>query len=102
MIIPIRHNLNKARYASGEMARIIASDLPEKEKQKMLKDILEQIANHQVTVNKFLENNQRRALEAVAGELPIDGMVSILRGGEIIFVRSPEQALTSAHPHRLR
>jgi hypothetical protein len=102
MIIPIRHNLTKARYASGEMARIIASDLPEKEKQKLLKEILEQIANHQVTVNKFLENNQRRALEAVAGELPIDGMVSILREGEIIFVRSPDHAMTSAIQHALR
>jgi hypothetical protein len=102
MIIPIRHNLTKARYASGEMARIIASDLPEKEKRQALKQILEQIANHQVTVNKFLENNQRRALETVAGELPIDGMVSILREGEIIFVRSPDHAMTSAIQHALK
>jgi len=101
-IIPIRHNLSKARIATYSITKILESTLPEKKKQSEVLSILRAIADPKVTVQEFKQSRLKQELEARAGTLPIQGELSILRTGEMLFIRSPDTAMTKAIQHSLK
>ena len=101
-IIPIRHNLSKARIATYSITKILESTLPEKKKQAEVLSILKAISDPKVSVQEFKQARLKQELEARSGTLPIMGELSILRTGEMLFIRSPDTAMTKAIQHSLK
>ena len=102
-IIPIRHNLSKAREAVKPLTDIANNEeLSDKDRRGKMVEILKQVADPDTSVSQFRQSQRGRDLAAVSGRLPIDGMVSVLRDGEFLFIRSPDSSMTRAIQYSLK
>ena len=95
-VLGIRHNLSKAKTASGEMKKIASADISEKEKSEALLDVLDDVVNPEITVKDYRDKNKTRSIEQAKAHLPLNGDIYMVQGMEMVVIESPDRGSTKA------
>jgi hypothetical protein len=88
-IIPIPHNIGKARLASGDMIRILNSDASEEEKLVLIEETLRDIADPNMHVRRFRDvNAERMGKSKPLTPAPVEGSICLVPNGYVLTIEA--------------
>lgn len=101
-VLPIRTNFTKAKTASHTLYSIKNSDLPVEKKAEMLIETLKDIADPTMTTRAFRDKQMGRTRQLDNAKATIGGTISIVRGGDLLLLKTNGTAMTKAIQYQLR